>query len=233
MSKAHRSIVICCCIVGVPLVSACTANPTLPPPPAATTTAVTSEEYVIGRDDLLQVRFMYNASFDQTLTVQPDGRIALPMVGAVVVSGQTPSRLSAELSRLYEPYLQRPDISVLVKSADSQRAFIGGEVQKASVVNLTPGMTISSALIAAGGLKDSADSKRIVLLRRDGSGNEQAFNVNVASALNGSDLSQNIVLQPYDIVVAPKSDIANVNLFVQQYIKNNLPVGGGFGVGIN
>ncbi len=233
MLTMHRFMAVGCAIAGVLLVAGCTVNPALPPPPAAAATAMTPEEYVIGRDDQLQIHFMYNTSFDQTLTVQPDGRIALPMVGAVVASGQTPSSLSEALSRLYDPYLQRPDIAVIVKSADSQRAFIGGEVQKASLVNLTPGMTISGALIAAGGLKDSADSKRIVLLRRDDTGNEQAFNVNVASALNGSDLSQNIVLQPHDIVVAPKSDIANVNLFVQQYIRSNLPVGAGFGVGIN
>jgi polysaccharide export outer membrane protein len=179
---------------------------------------------------MLQIHFQYNPSFDQSLKVQPDGRITLPMIGAVLASGQTPGVLAAALAQAYTPYFNRPDIDVIVTSALSQQVFVGGEVVHAGPVGLHPGMTITAALIEAGGLKDSAAVGRIILLRRDGAGTIRIYKVNVREAMNGADLAQNIPLQAHDVVVAPKSGIANVNLFVTQYIKNNIPIsfGGGF-----
>jgi polysaccharide export outer membrane protein len=217
-------------VAGLLLVAGCTTGPVLPPvAPAAQQAASPPSEYVIGANDTLAVNFQYNPAFNQTLAVQPDGRIKLPMIGPVVAAGETPTALAAKLAQAYDPYLQRPDVAVIVQATGSLQAFIGGEVWKAGMVTLQPGMTISGALISAGGLKDSADASRVVLLRRDENGTQQAFNVNVASAMTGADLSQNIVLEPRDIVVAPKSGIANVNVFVQQYIRNNVPIGFGTG----
>jgi protein involved in polysaccharide export with SLBB domain len=231
VTRKYPAAAIVGCLIGLVVLSGCVSGPVLPPAPPATTgnAAVPAGEYVIGGNDVLVVNFQYNPDFNQTLTVQPDGRIKLPMIGSVMAGGQTPTGLAAQLARDYNPYLQRPDISVIVQTTGSQQAFIGGEVVKAGMVALQPGMTISSALIAAGGLKDSAEATRVVLLRRNQNGAEQAYNVNVASAMNGSDLAQDIVLQTQDIVVAPKSGIANVNLFVLQYVRNNLPIGLGTG----
>ena len=53
---------------------------------------------------------------------------------------------------------------------------------------------------------------------------------------DGSDLAQDIYLKPYDIVYIPKTSIANVNLWIEQYMNRmvprigflySLPVGGG------
>jgi protein involved in polysaccharide export with SLBB domain len=186
-------------------------------------------QYVIGADDVLKIHFQYNPAFDQSLKVQPDGRITLPMIGGVLADGQTPSVLAAALTQAYTPYFNRPDIDVIVTSALSQQVFVGGEVAHAGPVGLQPGMTITAALIGAGGLKDTAAAGGIVLLRRDGAGTMRLYKINVREAMNGSDLRQNIPLQPHDVIVAPKSGIANVNLFITQYIKNNIPItiGGG------
>ena len=130
-------------------------------------------EYVIGGNDELSIRYVYNPSFDQTVAVQPDGRIALPMIGQVMAAGRTPKELSRELWELYDRYLQRPDVIVTVKNAGSQRVFIGGEVGRPGVVPLEPGMTISTAITAAGGFRDTAGQSKVVLLRRDPAGAEQ------------------------------------------------------------
>ena len=61
-------------------------------------------EYMIGGNDELSIRYVYNPSFDQTVAVQPDGRIALPMIGQVTAAGRTPKELSRELWELYDRY---------------------------------------------------------------------------------------------------------------------------------
>jgi protein involved in polysaccharide export with SLBB domain len=216
------------CLICLALLAGCASGPNLPPvPPRFTGMPATPAQYVIGPDDVLLIHFQYNPSFDQTLKVQPDGRITLPMIGAVLADGQTPIVLAAALSQAYDPYLQRPNVDVIVTSALSQQVFMGGEVQRPGPVVLQPGMTIAAALTVVGGLKDSAAFSKIVLLRRDGAGVEQAYRIDVKSALNGTDLTQNIALLPRDIIVAPKSGIANVNMYVKQYLRDNIPVGVG------
>jgi protein involved in polysaccharide export with SLBB domain len=213
------------------LLAGCVSGAGLPPLPWEMAAAPMSPaHYIIGPEDMLSIHFQYDPSFDQTLKVQPDGRITLPMIGSVLADGQTPNVLAAALSQAYDPYLQRPDVDVIVTSALSHQVFIGGEVARPGLITLQPGMTITAALMAAGWLKDSAAYSSIVLLRRDGRGSEQAYNINVKHAIDGSDLSQNVVLQPHDVVVAPKSGIANVNMYVKQYIINNLPITVGGGV---
>jgi protein involved in polysaccharide export with SLBB domain len=182
-------------------------------------------DYVVGGDDDLAVTFTYNPNLSETVPVQQDGRIALPMVGQVVAAGQTPAALSARFTALYGPILQRPEVVVSVKSASSQRVYVAGEVGHPGVVPLDPDMTITSAISAAGGLKDSAGLHHVVVLRRDGTGAERAYRVNVASILNGNDMTANVRLMPRDVVFVPKSGVANVNMAVKQFVRDNIPIG--------
>ena len=41
---------------------------------------------------------------------------------------------------------------------------------------------------------------------------------------NGAQPQDDVPLAARDIVVVPRSLIANVNVFVEQYVRNNLPV---------
>ena len=48
--------------------------------------------------------------------------------------------------------------------------------------------------------------------------------IDVSQVQNGEHPETDVPLQPYDVVFVPRSKIANVNLFVEMYIRNNLPV---------
>jgi polysaccharide export outer membrane protein len=54
---------------------------------------------------------------------------------------------------------------------------------------------------------------------------------NLEGAIYGADKSQDITLAPYDIVFVPKSPVANVNQFVDQYIRKNVPIPFGLSYG--
>jgi hypothetical protein len=53
--------------------------------------------------------------------------------------------------------------------------------------------------------------------------------LNLEDAIDNSDMSQDITLKPNDIVFVPKTTIANVNVWVDQYIRKNLPITPGVG----
>src|SRR5688572_1675328 len=48
-------------------------------------------EYVIGPEDVLGINFWREAEMTGDVTVRPDGRITLPLIGDVQASGLTPA----------------------------------------------------------------------------------------------------------------------------------------------
>jgi protein involved in polysaccharide export with SLBB domain len=75
----------------------------------------------------------------------------------------------------------------------------------------------------ARGMRDSARLSNIIVIRKDAEGKAMSTNIDYRKIINGSDLSQNITLIPYDIVYVPKSNIANINQFVSEYINRLIP----------
>ena len=85
-------------------------------------------------------------------------------------------------------------------------------------------MTILQSIASAGGLKDTARINEIILIRRGPENRPASMLVNVEKAIDGNDPAQDLLLEPADIVYVPKSPIANVNLWVDQYIRKNIPI---------
>lgn len=71
-------------------------------------------EYRIDSEDVLRVDFYYYPVMSKTLSVRPDGYITLPPIGDVKARNNTPADLAAEISKLYEPILAKPVVTVEV-----------------------------------------------------------------------------------------------------------------------
>ena len=78
-------------------------------------------------------------------------------------------------------------------------------------------------LFAAGGMKSTARSNEVVVVRRGEAEQRLAFAINLDQVVDGTGLGQDVRLQPLDTVIVPRSDIAQVDLWVEQYIRNLLP----------
>jgi protein involved in polysaccharide export with SLBB domain len=180
-------------------------------------------EYVIQAGDELELNFLYNTELNQKLPVRPDGRISLPLVKEVLAAGLTPKKLEELLTEKYMPELKKPDITVIVRSFSAQKVFVDGEVGRPGLVPLTGPTTVMLAISQAGGLKDTARRTQVIVMRRNGDGPSFTSVVDLTQVIDGTDKRQDIALMPYDIVYVPKSAVANVNLFVQQYISANIP----------
>ena len=64
----------------------------------------------------------------------------------------------------------------------------------------------------------------MLVLRPDGEAGHVVISLDLDRAIDGSDPSQNLVLKPYDAVFVPPSTIANVNTWVNLYIRENIPI---------
>lgn len=204
-------------------------NPVSLSDPRVQANAYPEKAYVIHAGDELEIRFFYNPELNDRVIVRPDGHISLQLIGELMALDMTPGALASELQQLYEPIIARTAITVTVRGFAAQRIYVDGEVNKPGLFPLVGQVTIMQAIAMAGGYKDTARVKEVILIRRGPSRDPLAIPINLEEIINGKDMRQDILLLPYDIVFLPKSPIANVNLWVQQYIRNNLPINSGFG----
>jgi polysaccharide export outer membrane protein len=67
---------------------------------------------------------------------------------------------------------------------------------------MAPNMTVLQALSAAGGFTEWADTKNIIIVRREGD-KEVQLQFNYKEFTDGRNLRQNILLKPNDTIVVP------------------------------
>ena len=188
-------------------------------------TLIAEKEYRIQVGDQLDIKFFYNPDLNEQVTVRPDGRISLQLVREVMVAGLTPSELNQLLIQKYAPELKKPEITVIVRSFGAYNIYVDGEVKKPGMFPLIGFTTVLQAISRAGGMKDTARPSEVVIIRRGAYNKPLAFQVNLRKVIDSTDMNQDIALQPSDIVYVPRSSIANVNIWVDQYIRKNIPIG--------
>ncbi len=193
--------------------------------PAAMMAAQEAEKggYVIRPGDELQLDFYLNPEFNRDVTVRPDGNVTLDLAGTVQAAGLTPEQFADKVNQAYLHELRNPGAVVHVKNSPTFRVYVQGQVTHAGAFPLQPGETALQAIAEAGGVNETAGADSAVLIRRDACGNPQGIKVDLRAADSGKKV-QDVALMPSDILVVPRSPIANVDLFVKQYITNLIPV---------
>ncbi len=172
--------------------------------------------------DYLDVRFYKTPELNLDVPIRSDGKISLEPIGEVQAAGLTPDELSRDLTRRYAKELTNPRVTVIVRGFGGQ-VFVGGEVKNPAAIAFTTGMTALQAIDGAGGFLNTAGRDSVVLIRREGD-RYAGHRLSLGKVLAGDDMSGDVPLQPTDIVHVPRSRIGNMNLFIEQYIRNNLPV---------
>jgi protein involved in polysaccharide export with SLBB domain len=219
------------------LLSACgptVVNPATRAQAEAISTQAAAGQYRLQPGDELDVRFYYNPELNTSVLIRPDGRISLPLANEVQASGLTPAELSQRLRSAYEAELRRPELTVIVRSFNSQKVFVGGEVAAPGVIQALGPLTVLQSVTQAGGFRETARLNEVLVIRRDPAAptsNPIVIPVDISAVVDGSSTSEDIALMPFDVVYVPKSPIANVNKFVDQYLRQNIPFGFGLSYG--
>jgi polysaccharide export outer membrane protein len=158
--------------------------------------------YAIGPEDVLSIVFWRDKDMSADVVVRPDGKISLPLLNDIQAAGHTPDSLRAELVKAATKFVQEPNATVVVKEIHSRKVYVTGMVVRGGTFPLADGMTVMQAIALAGGLQEYADSKKIVVIRKEG-GKEHYFKFNYRDVLKQKNVEQNIILKPGDTVVVP------------------------------
>ncbi|WP_144153542.1 polysaccharide biosynthesis/export family protein [Paraburkholderia sp. BCC1885] len=146
-------------------------------------------------------------------TVAPDGTIFFPFVGRMQAGGKTVSDIRSELTRRLVPYIRNPQVDVRVLSFRSQKVQVTGEVKSPGPLAISDvPLTLVDAITRSGGSTSIADIQRVRLTR-----NNQLYVLDANGVLDRGDTSQNVMLQPGDIVNVP--DRVDSRVFVMGEVK--------------
>lgn len=188
-----------------------------------------AKEYRIQPGDQLDIKLFYNPELNEQLVVRSDGRITLQLVNDVVAAGLTPAELTAVLTKAYAGELANPKVAVIVRTSVADKVYVDGQVNRAGIINLTGPTTVLQSISQAGGMKDSAKTEEVLILRRAENNEMTVIQVDLKGALKGTAQNQDIFVRPNDIVYVPKSKIGNINTWIDLYIRKNIPFPIGLG----
>lgn len=220
--------------LAIPLIG-CEANLGVPPGDTAKTSVVQPTSaplaYLLQPGDNIEIKFAYVPDLNQAQIIRPDGKISLPLVHDVTAAGMTPGDLQdALLKRYQDTALKSPELVVIVREFNSNKIYIGGEVGQPGAQPLLTPTTVLQAILQANGFKNTARANEVLLIRQHTGGGYDWQVLNLEKALAGQDFAGNIPLAPRDVIYVPRSDIANVDVFVDQYIRQVLPIAPGVSV---
>jgi len=159
----------------------------------------------------------------RNVTVAPDGRISLPLIAPVRAADLTAEELRDALVAAYSGQLRSPELSVTPRTYASRQVFVGGEVARPGIYEMPANIDAFQAVALAGGFLPSARRGEVLVMSR-ASGAAQVTEVNLSERALRNGFPGAQPLQRYDVVFVPRSRISQVNLFMQQYVRDALPV---------
>jgi polysaccharide export outer membrane protein len=163
-------------------------------------------DYIIGPGDTLQVFVWRNPELTATVPVRPDGKISTPLVEDMIAVGKNPTVLARDIEKVLTEYVRSPQVNVIVTQPVSSfsQVKVVGQVTNPRSLAFREGMTVLDAILEVGGLGTYAAGNRARIMRMQ-NGKQIEIKVKVQSLVNKGDLSQNLRLQPGDVLVIPET----------------------------
>ena len=124
--------------------------------------AATENTYILGAGDQIKILIYDEPDLTVELTINDDGYINFPFIGAVSVTGRTTTQVQKLIhDGLAGDYLLNPSVQVDVVSY--RPFYIHGEVNSPGAYSYQPGMTVDQAVALAGGLTSRASKNKIFI----------------------------------------------------------------------
>ena len=181
------------------------AKVVVPHPFDITTEPDSSDDYQLGPEDVLEILVWKNADLSKVVTVRPDGRISLPLIGEVQAAGFTAAQVQDDITtRLTEFYQEPPQVSLIVQQANSYVIYIVGQVERPGQYTVKRGTTFLQAIALAGGFTLFAATNDVLVLRNGrGDHQQRAAKIRYGDILVGKYHENNILLKSGDTIIIP------------------------------
>ena len=161
-----------------------------------------SEDYIIYPGDVLEIVTWKEPDFTKEVIVRNDGKFSFPLLDDVRAENLTTMQVKQIIEKGLNEYIDSPVVTVILKSPQSQKYYILGEIQKTGEYQIAKRLTVLQAFALAGGFTEWASKKEIILLRVE-QGKQRIIRINYKNIIKGKDLDQNVVVKPDDTIIVP------------------------------
>jgi polysaccharide export outer membrane protein len=173
---------------------------------------VLNDSIKLGIGDRVSFRIVEDRRDPIGLIVTESGEMEVPLIGRVVAVNKTCKQLAREIRPMLErEYFYQATVIIGLDSIGTKsrgKVYITGQVRAQGGMDIQPDevLTVSKAILKAGGLADFANKKKVRLIRKKpGDPNSTTTTIlDLAEILDKGHIEKDVVLEPGDLIVVPE-----------------------------
>lgn len=175
-------------------------------------TAMAQSNTQIAPGDVVSIQVYGHPNLSVTTPVASDGTVNYPLVGQLNIGGLTVIQAGKTIANALEQggYIKRPAVTVYITQNVADQLSVLGQVGRPGryAVN-SHNDALFDVLAMAGGLTQNAGSK-VIIIRPKSEGRNHRTAIDIDQALRNGDPSQDIHLQPGDVVYVPHANMVYI-----------------------
>jgi polysaccharide export outer membrane protein len=194
------------------------------------------QAYVLHVEDEITIRSLQVKELsDKVFRIDQNGEINFPLLGRIHLAGEGARAAEVDLTEKLKTYYKDPDIAVAITAFHEEPVSVIGAVGTPGIHPIHGETTLLDVLSAAGGVR--GDAGPVVKVTRDSStygaipfatahsvGTKTSMvEINLKSLMSAANSSENIAIQPHDVISVPPAEVI--------YVIGNVKRAGGFPLG--
>ena len=178
--------------------------------------------YRIGPGDLLEIRVFEVENLSQTVRVEEDGTITLPLLGRVMVKGLTQEEVVQKLTDLLQAkYVKNPQVTIFIREYKNQQVAVIGAVTRSGNYELVGRRNLLQMISMAGGLTEMAGNE-VFILREGPDGQTATLTIDLKDLLVNGNQTLNVAIEPNDVINVPVD--RQIRVFVMGRVNQPGPI---------
>ena len=210
-------LILVCAALGVAQVP-----PVQTPPQAKEARDAFVRAYRIGPGDLLELRVFEVEGLSQTVRVEEDGTITLPLLGRVMVKGLTQEEVVQKLTDLLQAkYVKNPQVTIFIREYKNQQVAVIGAVERSGNYELVGRRNLLQMISMAGGLTEMAGNE-VFILREGPDGQTSTVTIDLKDLMVNGNQELNVPIEPNDVISVPVD--REIRVFVMGRVNQPGPI---------
>ncbi|MDT3706555.1 MAG: polysaccharide export protein EpsE [Thiobacillus sp.] len=164
-------------------------------------------DYRLGSGDIVHVTVYDHPELLLDTRVDEQGKIDFPLIGAVMVAGQSASSAQRLIAEALERggFIKKPQVNLIVKEYRSKQVSVLGQVNKPGKYPLDTTSTVSDLLAQAGGVTlEGADELTLI---RNQDGKLQRTKIDTKSLFQDGQVDLNYQVIGGDVIFVPRASV--------------------------
>ena len=168
-------------------------------------------KYTLGPNDVIEIDVRRHPEFSGQYAINSEGKIEYKFVGDIIVEGLTKVQLTERLEEILSEYIIEPEVNVQIIAYLSKVFYVVGDVGRPGKFYMKGNtVTVREALVQSGLPTGAAAMRKSRLITPNATGEGAYTRVDAYKLLYEGDLTQNLEMQPGDVLYVPPTVMAKI-----------------------